>query len=65
MPRSSRSGKDVLGLYHSGAGSAGIGAALARHGREQSVVWVGHELSDAFRGATSAMSYWSTREARR
>jgi LacI family transcriptional regulator len=44
-----RSGKDVLGLYHSGAGSAGISAALARHGREHDVVWVGHELSDEHR----------------
>jgi LacI family transcriptional regulator len=39
----------VLSLYHSGAGSAGISVALARHGREQSMVWVAHELSDEHR----------------
>ena len=44
-----RSGKDVVGIYHSGAGSAGIAAALLRHGREHDVVWVGHELSDEHR----------------
>jgi LacI family transcriptional regulator len=44
-----RGGKDVVGLYHSGAGSAGIAAALVRHGREHDVVWVGHELSDEHR----------------
>jgi LacI family transcriptional regulator len=42
-------GKDIVGVYNSGAGSAGIAAALLRHGREHSVVWVGHELSDEHR----------------
>jgi LacI family transcriptional regulator len=44
-----RHGKDIVGLYHSGAGSAGIAAALLRHPREQRLVWVGHELSDEHR----------------
>ncbi len=44
-----RTGKDVVGLYHSGAGSAGIAAALQRRGRTHDVVWVGHELSDEHR----------------
>ena len=44
-----RHGKEVVGLYHSGAGSAGIAAALLRNGREHDVVWVGHELSDEHR----------------
>ena len=44
-----RGGKDIVGLYHSGAGSAGIAAALLRRGREHDVVWVGHELSDEHR----------------
>jgi LacI family transcriptional regulator len=41
----SRSG-ELVGIYHSGAGSAGIAAALERAGRNGDVVWVGHELSD-------------------
>jgi LacI family transcriptional regulator len=44
-----RAGKDIVGLYHSGAGSAGITAALIRHHRAQDLVWVGHELSDEHR----------------
>ena len=44
-----RGGKDIVGLYHSGAGSAGIAAALLRHQREHDLVWVGHELSDEHR----------------
>jgi len=39
----------LVGLYHSGAGSAGIAAALERAGRQGDVVWVGHELSDEHR----------------
>lgn len=39
----------LVGLYHSGAGSAGIVQALRRHGRAGEVVWVGHELSDEHR----------------
>jgi LacI family transcriptional regulator len=39
----------VVGIYHSGAGSAGIAHALQRHGRSGDVVWIGHELSDEHR----------------
>lgn len=39
----------LVGLYHSGAGSAGIVQALRRHGQDGQVVWVGHELSDEHR----------------
>ena len=39
----------VAGIYHSGAGSAGIHQALQRHGCAGKVVWIGHELSDRHR----------------
>lgn len=39
----------VAGIYHSGAGSAGIHQALQRHGCAGKVVWMGHELSDEHR----------------
>lgn len=42
-------GPVVVGLYNSGAGSAGIAAALERAGRSGDVAWVGHELSDEHR----------------
>ena len=42
-------GSELVGLYHSGAGSAGIAAALERAGRAGEVVWAGHELSDEHR----------------
>jgi len=42
-------GGDLVGLYHSGAGSTGIAAALERAGRAGEVVWAGHELSDEHR----------------
>lgn len=42
-------GSDLVGVYHSGAGSSGIAAALERAGRAGEVVWVGHELSDEHR----------------
>jgi len=45
----SPAGAPLVGLYHSGAGSAGIAAALERAGRQGDVVWVGHELSDEHR----------------
>ncbi len=44
-------GERLVGLYHSGAGSAGIAAALERAGRQGDVTWVGHELSDDHRDA--------------
>ncbi|WP_394787393.1 LacI family DNA-binding transcriptional regulator [Rhodoferax sp.] len=40
---------ELAGIYHSGAGSAGIAQALQRHGRAGEVVWIGHELSDEHR----------------
>jgi LacI family transcriptional regulator len=43
-------GADVVGLYHSGAGSAGAAQALQDSGRAGDVVWIGHELSDEHRG---------------
>lgn len=39
----------LAGIYHSGAGSAGIHQALQRHGCLGQVVWIGHELSDEHR----------------
>ena len=39
----------LAGIYHSGAGSAGIYQALRRHGCAGQVVWIGHELSDEHR----------------
>jgi LacI family transcriptional regulator len=39
----------IVGIYHSGAGSAGIAQALQRHGGSGNLVWVGHELSDEHR----------------
>ena len=39
----------VAGIYHTGAGSAGIHQALQRHGCADKVVWIGHELSDEHR----------------
>lgn len=44
-------GAPLAGLYHSGAGSAGIRAALERSAQARAVVWVGHELSDEHRDA--------------
>jgi LacI family transcriptional regulator len=43
------SGAQVVGIYHSGAGSLGICKALQRHGRQSDVVWIGHELTDEHR----------------
>ncbi|MDE2397626.1 MAG: LacI family DNA-binding transcriptional regulator [Burkholderiales bacterium] len=43
-------GGELVGVYHSGAGSAGIAAALERAGRLGEVAWVGHEMTEAHRG---------------
>lgn len=40
-------GRPLLGVYHSGAGSAGIARALA--GAQPRPVWIGHELTDEHR----------------
>lgn len=39
----------LAGIYHSGAGSAGVHQALERHGCAGQVAWIGHELSDEHR----------------
>lgn len=44
-----RDGVPLVGLYHSGAGSAGIAAELQRLAPAERPVWVGHELSDEHR----------------
>ncbi|WP_126286386.1 LacI family DNA-binding transcriptional regulator [Burkholderia stagnalis] len=40
---------DVVGIYNSGGGSAGIEAALRRFGAAGRVVWIGHEMLDLHR----------------
>ncbi|MFP3802333.1 substrate-binding domain-containing protein, partial [Paraburkholderia sp. SIMBA_027] len=40
---------DIVGIYNSGAGSAGIEAALRKAGAAGRVVWVGHEMIDLHR----------------
>ena len=44
-----RKDDDIVGLYHSGAGSAGVAKALARNRGAHRIAWVGHELSDEHR----------------
>jgi LacI family transcriptional regulator len=44
-----RSGEPLAGIYNSGAGSAGIAAALRRFDRAGQVSWVTHEISDDHR----------------
>jgi LacI family transcriptional regulator len=44
-----RDGMALVGLYHSGAGSAGIAAELQQIAPAERPVWVGHELSDEHR----------------
>ena len=44
-----RDGVPLVGLYQSGAGSAGIAAELQRLAPTERPVWVGHELSDEHR----------------
>ncbi|WP_310463136.1 LacI family DNA-binding transcriptional regulator [Sphaerotilus sp.] len=44
-----RDGVPLVGLYHSGAGSAGIAAELQRLAPAERPIWVGHELSDEHR----------------
>ncbi|WP_237154366.1 LacI family DNA-binding transcriptional regulator [Oryzibacter oryziterrae] len=45
---------DVVGIYNSGEGSAGILKALERYDPEGRVVWITHELSDNHRHALLA-----------
>jgi LacI family transcriptional regulator len=49
LNQAQRSGVPVVGLYHSGAGSAGIAATLQRLTPQQRPVWIGHEISDEHR----------------
>ncbi len=44
-----RAGAPVAGIYNSGAGSAGIEAALRKSGAADLVCWVTHEISDDHR----------------
>jgi LacI family transcriptional regulator len=44
-----RSGRVIAGIYNSGAGSAGIEAALTENGESGKVIWVTHEMSDDHR----------------
>ncbi|EGC99371.1 LacI family transcription regulator [Burkholderia sp. TJI49] len=47
---------DVVGIYNSGAGSAGIEAALRKAGAAGRVVWIGHEMIDLHRAYIEAGS---------
>ncbi|NHV30528.1 LacI family DNA-binding transcriptional regulator [Burkholderia sp. D-99] len=49
-----RASGDVVGIYNSGGGSAGIEAALRRFGAAGNVVWVGHEMLDQHRAYIEA-----------
>jgi LacI family transcriptional regulator len=49
VARAFKSGEQVAGIYNSGAGSAGIEAALRKFGMAGKVAWVGHEPSDEHR----------------
>jgi LacI family transcriptional regulator len=40
---------ELVGLYHSGAGSSGIVAALRKFGLAGQIAWIGHEPSDEHR----------------
>jgi LacI family transcriptional regulator len=40
---------DLVGIYNSGAGSAGIARALEQFDPEHGVTWITHELSDDHR----------------
>jgi LacI family transcriptional regulator len=44
-----RTHDDIVGIYNSGAGSAGIEAALRKAGAAGRVVWIGHEMIDLHR----------------
>jgi LacI family transcriptional regulator len=48
------SGLPLAGIYNSGAGSAGIEAALREHRAAGNVVWVSHEISDDHRSYLEA-----------
>lgn len=49
LAQAARDGVPVVGLYHSGAGSAGLAAELQRLTPPQRPVWIGHEISDEHR----------------
>jgi LacI family transcriptional regulator len=49
LTQAQRDGVPLVGLYHSGSGSAGIAAELQRMPPAERPVWVGHELSDEHR----------------
>ena len=49
LRQAEHSGRPLLGIYHSGAGSSGIASALHRHQSGTHLPWVGHELSDEHR----------------
>ena len=37
---------DVIGVYNAGGANSGIASVLERYGRTQSIMWIGHELTD-------------------
>jgi LacI family transcriptional regulator len=37
---------DLAGIYNIGAGNSGIGRAIEEHGREKSIIFIGHELTE-------------------
>jgi LacI family transcriptional regulator len=41
---------DLAGIYNIGAGNSGMGRALAEAGKADSIIFVGHELTDVNRG---------------
>jgi len=49
LAQAARDGQPLAGLYHSGAGSAGLASALQRLTPPERPVWVGHELHDEHR----------------
>ncbi|MFT3847654.1 MAG: LacI family DNA-binding transcriptional regulator [Propionivibrio sp.] len=44
-----KSGEPIAGIYNSGAGSPGIEAALKKHGADERICWITHEMSDDHR----------------
>ena len=40
----------IIGVYNAGGANEGVAAALERNARRESIMWIGHELTDATRG---------------
>lgn len=41
-----RERRDIIGVYNAGGANSGIADAIERRDRSQSVMWIGHELTD-------------------